>query len=132
MTGFPALPHAPVSWGELLDKITILEIKREKLTRQAALDNVNKELSLLRALAAPVFAARAEIAPLLTRLKAINQTLWDLEERIRAKDDSGAHDAEFVTLARSIYKTNDGRAALKKEINLGLGSELIEEKNYKR
>jgi hypothetical protein len=123
-------PHVPVSWGELLDKITILQIKRERLTG-AALANVTRELDALSVLAGPVLAGDEAARTLMARLKALNETLWDIEDRIRAKEAAGLFDADFVALARSVYQRNDERAALKRELNRHLGSELVEEKSYK-
>ena len=123
-------PFIPVSWGELIDKIAILEIKRARLEDEAALANVTRELDALGAIAAPILADHA-VTGLTARLKAVNETLWDLEIGVRAKEKAGIFDAEFVTLARTIYKRNDERAALKRQLNLELGSELVEEKSYK-
>jgi hypothetical protein len=124
-------PHVPISWGELVDKITILEIKREKLASEASLANVGKELALLRAIAEPVLAD-AGTKDLAARLKTLNQALWEIEDRIRAKEAAGRFDQEFVELARMVYRRNDERGALKREINLRLASELVEEKSYTR
>ncbi len=125
-----AQPSVPVSWGELIDKVTILEIKSEKLQSVAALANVRHELALLQALVAPVVAESDEVAELKSRLKAINEKLWDIEDRIREKEASAEFDAEFIALARSVYKTNDERSALKKRINAQLRSTITEEKSY--
>jgi hypothetical protein len=124
-------PLIPVSWGELIDKITILEIKRVRLEGDAVLANVGRELAALKAIAAPVLGDDKAASHLMTRLKALNQTLWDLEIGVRARESANRLDAEFVELARAIYRHNDERAALKRQLNLQLGSELIEEKNYK-
>jgi hypothetical protein len=124
-------PHIPVSWGELLDKITILEIKRERLTGEVALANVGRELEALHAIAAPVLADDATARDLTARLKVLNEALWDIEDRIRDKEAAGTFDADFVALARAVYKRNDERAGLKKQLNLQLGSGLVEEKGYK-
>ena len=122
------LPLAPVSWGELIDKITILEIKCARLTSPGAIANAAKELALLRAIAAPVLAETRELT---ARLKSLNENLWEIEDKIRDKEAAGSFDADFIALARSVYRTNDERGALKKQINLLLKSELIEEKGYK-
>jgi phenylalanyl-tRNA synthetase alpha subunit len=124
-------PLIPVSWGELIDKITILEIKRVRLRGEAVLANVSRELKALSAIAAPVLAEDETASHLMARLKALNETLWNIEIGVRAKEAANRFDAEFVELARTIYKRNDERAALKRQLNLQLGSELIEEKNYK-
>ncbi len=124
------MPHIPVSWGELIDKITILEIKSARLTGDAALANVVRELALLRAIAEPVLTADAETAGLASRLKNLNEKLWELEDHIRGKDAVGEFDAEFIALARAIHRDNDARSVLKRQISLRLASELIEEKSY--
>jgi hypothetical protein len=124
-------PLIPVSWGELIDKIAILEIKRARLGNKAALANVGRELEALSAIAAPVLADNETARQLMVRLKVLNEILWDIEISVRAKEAANRFDAEFVELARAIYKRNDERAALKRQLNLHLGSELIEEKNYK-
>ena len=121
------VPHVPISWGELLDKITILQIKTERLPTQNARDNAAKELGLLQDIAAPVLA---RAATLLARLKALNEALWEIEDRIREHERRGHFDAEFIELARSVYKHNDQRGRIKREINLALGSEQAEEKSY--
>ena len=124
-------PYIPVSWGELLDKITILEIKRERLTSEAALANVGRELEALCAIAAPGLAGDAIARDLTAKLKVLNETLWDIEDRIRDEEAANAFDADFVALARAVYKRNDERATLKKQLNRQLGSGLVEEKGYK-
>jgi hypothetical protein len=119
-----------VSPGEFLDKLTILEIKSERITDPAKLENVNRELDHLRAIwnASPI--ARTDVSATTGQLKAVNLELWEIEDRIRAKEADGSFDDEFVELARSVYLTNDRRAALKRKLNLDLGAELIEEKSY--
>jgi hypothetical protein len=123
-------PLIPVSWGELIDKITILEIKRARLWGEAVLANVGRELEALSAIAAPALAEDETARHLMAQLKVLNETLWDIEIGVRAKEATNSFGAEFVELARAIYKRNDERAALKRQLNLRLGSELIEEKNY--
>ena len=122
------IPHAPISWGELLDKITILQIKTERLPTQPARANAAKELGLLQDIAA---SALVRAGGLLAQLKALNEDLWDIEDQIREHERRGEFDAGFIALARSVYKRNDERGRIKREINLALGSELIEEKSYK-
>jgi hypothetical protein len=124
-------PLIPVSWGELIDKITILEIKHARLGGEAVLANVGRELEALSAIAAPVLAEDETARHLMVRLKVLNEMLWDIEIGVRAKEAANRFDAEFVELARAVYKRNDERAALKRQLNLHLGSGLIEEKNYK-
>lgn len=122
-------PHVPVSWGELLDKITILEIKRERITGAAAAANVACELAALWRIGAEALA-REGVAPLLTALKAVNEELWQVEDAIREEEARGRFGAEFIGLARAVYQRNDRRAALKRAINDLLRSELVEEKSY--
>jgi hypothetical protein len=124
-----AIPSVPVSWGELLDKITILEIKRARIGRPDALRNVETEHRLLCDAAAKVLDIDG-VAPLVQRLKRINETLWEVEDAIREHESDTRFDTTFVALARSVYKTNDERAALKRQLNALLHSELIEEKSY--
>ena len=131
MTTKTTTPHVPVSWGELIDKITILEIKRDRLESESALANVRRELDALRVMTDPVLAADAEAAAITAKLKTVNETLWDIEDRIRGKEAARAFDEEFIDLARAVYKRNDERATLKKQLNLKLASELVEEKSYK-
>jgi hypothetical protein len=125
-----SIPYVPISWGELIDKVTILEIKAQRLKDVAARANVGRELTLLRAVAAPVLED-TRIASLTNRLRDQNEALWDIEDRIRDKERAGTFDAEFIALARSVYQSNDRRGALKREINLTLASGLIEEKSYR-
>ena len=120
----------PTSPGEFLDKLTILEIKSERITDPDKLENVGRELGLLRrAWKVSPLAAR-DVTTLVAELKAVNILLWEIEDRIREKEAARTFDAGFIELARSVYRTNDRRAALKRELNLALGSELIEEKSY--
>src|SRR5205085_11276572 len=116
--------------GEFLDKLTILEIKAERMTDPAKLANVRRELEHLRAVWAASTLASRDVSALVGRLRHANETLWDIEDRIRHKESAGAFDAEVVELARSVYRTNDERAAIKRELNLALGSDLLEEKSY--
>lgn len=125
-----ASPSIPVSWGELLDKVTILEIKCARIARPEARANVAREYALLRAIAADVMR-RPGVASLLGELKAVNEELWDIEDDIREKEAEAQFGPDFISLARSVYKRNDRRADLKRAINLRLCSDLIEEKSYK-
>lgn len=120
----------PVSFGELLDKIAILQIKSERMTDAAKLANVRNELSALDATWAAHPAATQDIAELRRQLKAVNERLWVIEDDIRLKEQAQAFDAEFIRLARSVYVENDERARIKKQINLALGSTYVEEKSY--
>jgi Family of unknown function (DUF6165) len=123
------VPHVPTSWGEVIDKITILEIKVARLPTEAARGNAARELELLAGIAAPILA-KAQTAGQAARLKVLNETLWDIEDRIREHERAGDFGAAFVELARAVYHRNDERGAVKRELNLTLGSALIEEKSY--
>lgn len=120
----------PVSFGELLDKISILQIKSERITDVAKLANVRKELSALEQTWMAHPAAVKDVARLRAQLKAVNERLWEIEDRIRLKEKAQAFDEEFIGLARSVYFENDTRARIKKDINLALGSAYVEEKSY--
>ena len=120
----------PVSYGELIDKITILEIKAANIRDEAKRANVRTELDLLNATWHAHPAAQTDIATERAQLKAVNETLWDIEDRIRLKEKAQAFDTEFIELARAVYFRNDERAAFKRAINLKLGSTLVEEKSY--
>jgi hypothetical protein len=122
--------QAPVSFGELLDKIAILQIKSERMSDPAKLANVRKELDALDRTWAAHPASRTDIAGLRAALKAVNERLWVIEDDIRLKEKAQAFDAEFVRLARAVYFENDERAKIKKDINLALGSAYVEEKSY--
>ena len=124
-------PYVPISWGELIDKISILEIKILKITSSEASANVKKELKLLSDI---VEIEKNEVAinDLKNELANINQQLWEVEDKIREKELSKQFDDLFIELARSVYKLNDIRAKIKKDINLLLQSELIEEKSYQK
>lgn len=122
--------QVPVSFGELLDKLSILQIKSERMQDAGKLANVRRELSALEKtwLAHP--AAGRDVVRLRAQLKAVNERLWEIEDEIRLKEKAGRFDEEFVRLARSVYFENDERARIKKEINLALGSSFVEEKSY--
>jgi len=96
-------PKIPISWGELIDKITILEIKAERLNSPAATRNVRHELTVLTSVARKVLRQRKDVQVLKQRLKAVNDTLWDIEDKIRAKEATKSFDQEFIELARSVY-----------------------------
>ena len=125
-----SLISAPVSHGELIDKITILEIKSERIADAAKLANVREELRLLNELWQHDAASQADISGERAELKRINEALWEIEDEIRVKERNHAFDARFIELARAVYHTNDKRAAVKRAINLKLGSRLVEEKSY--
>ncbi len=120
----------PVSFGELLDKIAILQIKSERMTEPAKLANVRNELAALERTWAAHPAAGQDIATLRAELKAVNERLWVIEDDIRLKEKAQAFDDAFIQLARSVYFQNDIRARVKKDINLALGSAYVEEKSY--
>jgi tetratricopeptide (TPR) repeat protein len=124
------IPRVPISWGELIDKITILEIKCARIVNEAALANVRRELSLLSEIGGAQIQA-PEALNLTSKLRRVNEDLWEIEDRIRDKELTKEFDADFIGLARSVYKRNDERAAIKREINILLASEIIEEKSYK-
>lgn len=127
------LIQAPISLGELIDKITILEIKAVNIGDEAKLKNVNHELNVLNQKIDELLDAegQAKLAPLKKALKEINQELWVIEDDIRDCEYVKDFGDKFIQLARAVYVTNDKRASAKKEINLAFGSELIEEKSYK-
>ena len=121
----------PVSWGEVIDKITILEIKSERLTDTRKIANVRKELDLLRAIREREFPGHANLAALAQKLKSVNETLWTVEDEIRDCERNKDFGPDFVELARSVYRTNDRRSALKRVINERAGSTIVEEKSYR-
>ena len=123
-------PSVPISWGELIDKITILEIKSELLSSASARENAKKELSRLVAIWEPVERENRNAAGLKVALKHTNKTLWQIEDDIREKEAQKCFDDEFIALARAVYKTNDERARIKRQINTLLKSEIVEEKQY--
>ena len=122
---------APVSPGEFLDKTTILEIKLARIPDAGKRANVARELELLRAEWARSRFASADVAAQVAALHEVNEALWEIEDRIREKEKAQAFDEEFVELARAVYRTNDRRAAIKREINVALASDLVEEKSYR-
>lgn len=124
--------ETPIPTGELIDKITILEIKAERIADAASNANVRRELHLLSARRDAVLPPDPALIALADRLKAINEKLWELEDAIRDCERQGNFGADFVAVARAVYRTNDERAAVKREINLATGSTLIEEKSYAR
>ncbi|MEI4516336.1 MULTISPECIES: DUF6165 family protein [unclassified Stenotrophomonas] len=123
--------QVPVSFGELLDKISILQIKSERIGDPAKLANIRTELSALEKTWMGHPAGVKDIVKLRAELKEINEQLWEIEDNVRLKDKAKAFDDEFIALARSVYQKNDQRARIKKDINLALGSVYVEEKSYK-
>ena len=119
-----------ISVGELLDKITILEIKSERMKDPKKLANVRIELKLLQDSWAAAVTDDEVIRDLHIQLKEINETLWEIEDNIRDKERQKAFDQEFTNLARAVYITNDHRSEVKKKLNLHLGSQIVEEKSY--
>jgi uncharacterized protein YukE len=122
--------EVPVSPGEVLDKITILEIKSERISDAGKLANVKRELELLQAAWLSSVKQDETVRRIHDNLKTINEALWDIEDDIRDKERAREFDEVFIKLARSVYVTNDQRANAKKELNIYLGSEIVEEKSY--
>jgi hypothetical protein len=121
---------APIGFGELIDKITILQIKAERIGDPGKRANVARELALLEALRDGL-PPTAGLDALAGELKAVNEALWEIEDAIRDCEREGDFGPRFVELARSVYRTNDRRAALKREIDRLLGSTIVEEKSYR-
>ncbi|HAG74525.1 MAG TPA: hypothetical protein DCL53_03540 [Thauera sp.] len=119
-----------VGAGELIDKITILKIKAERMADPGKLKNVNHELSVLSTACAQNLAATPELARLEAELQAVNEALWVIEDDIRACEAARDFGAKFIELARSVYIQNDKRAVIKKQINEHCGSSIVEEKSY--
>ena len=125
-----SLISAPVSYGELLDKIAILQIKSERMSDPAKIANVRRELDALDAGWSAHPASQQDISGLRAQLKTVNERLWVIEDDIRICEKRHDFGAEFIRLARAVYFENDERARIKREINLALGSALVEEKSY--
>jgi hypothetical protein len=122
--------EVPISVGELVDKVTILEIKSEKIEDAGKRANIRRELDALAGVLKPLLAATPDLAPLKAELRTINETLWRIEDDIRDCERRRDFGPAFVALARSVYQTNDRRAATKRKIDELTGSELVEEKSY--
>ena len=122
--------QVPVSVGEVLDKITILQIKLAHISDAAKRANIQNELDALLPLVASDAFTTDQMQALMAELKSVNEALWDIEDDIREKEAAESFDAEFIRLARAVYRTNDKRAEIKKQINLATGSALVEEKSY--
>lgn len=116
--------------GELLDKLTILQIKAARIEDPAKLANIRHELTVLDACRAEHVPPNEEIEGLIDALRAVNEALWDIEDEIRLCEAASDFGPRFIALARSVYETNDQRAAIKKQINLALDASIIEEKSY--
>lgn len=119
-----------ISFGELIDKITILEIKAARVSDAAKLAHVRHELEVLLVVWAPLASAHPEVEAVRADLKTVNETLWEIEDDIRALEAAQRFDAEFIRLARAVYQTNDRRFALKSRINALLDSGVVEQKQY--
>ncbi len=122
----------PISPGELLDKITILRIKASRMRDAAKVANVRLELELLERTWRESGSATPEVAADEQALQAVNERLWDIEDRIREQEQARAFGEKFIELARAVYIENDERAAIKKRVNLKLGSRIVEEKSYQQ
>ena len=122
--------QVPVSVGEVLDKITILQIKLAHISDAAKRANIQNELDALLPLVAGDAFTTDQMQALMAELKSVNEALWDIEDDIREKEAAKSFDTEFIRLARAVYITNDKRAEIKKQINLATGSALVEEKSY--
>ena len=122
--------NVPISWGDLVDKITILEIKMDRIHDEKKRDNIDKELQALKIVIDQGCKGPEKIKQVKAKLRAVNEQLWDIEDDIRKCEKEKDFSQRFIDLARSVYMSNDQRAALKREINIILKSELIEEKSY--
>ena len=129
-SGSPRVITIEVSPAELLDKISILEIKSERISDSEKLANVRHELDILRQVRQSDLPRTNGLSKLERNLKSINETLWDIEDQIRTCDAQNDFGATFIKLAQSVYRENDHRATVKKEINLLLGASIVEEKSY--
>ena len=118
------------SIGEFFDKITILEIKKERISDVQKLVNINNELDALNALLDDLPFSRTDVEKEVAELKSINEELWVIEDDIRDKESQKSFDQAFIELARSVYFTNDRRSDVKRDINIKLGSDFVEEKSY--
>ena len=124
------LVFVPTSFGELIDKITILRIKSERIENGEKLQNIMSELKMLEEIKGESIPSSIDIQDEFVQLKKTNETLWDIEDHIRAKENRKEFDGEFIQLARSVYIENDRRAGIKRRINQKLGSSILEEKSY--
>jgi len=124
-------PVSPISWGEYIDKLTILEIKSERISEPKALTNVLTELSRLFSSADGRWLSNGQLLGCKARLRKVNEALWQIEDDIRDKEAQQEFDQNFIQLARSVYQRNDERAAIKREINTLMKSDFSEQKLYK-
>ena len=120
----------PVSVGELIDKITILRIKSERIANRDQVANVKRELAALEAVSARIACDAAVLAQCTADLKRVNEALWEIEDAIRECEAGGDFGPRFIELARSVYRQNDERARLKRKLNVAAGSRYVEEKSY--
>lgn len=121
-----------ISIGEFFDKVTILEIKKERITAADKLVNINNELDALNGLLESLAFTRDDVSSEVAELKLINESLWVIEDDIRDKESKKQFDEKFIELARAVYITNDKRSDVKRQINLKLGSSFVEEKSYEQ
>jgi hypothetical protein len=126
----PSLIHVPISAGELVDKITILEIKNARIADEAKLRNIRQELTLLQGIQRQTLPASAQLQALQQALQDVNTRLWDIEDEVRIRGAEEPVSARFIELARAVYVRNDERFQLKRQINELVGSPLREEKSY--
>ena len=122
--------NVEISIGEFFDKITILEIKKERISNAEKLVNINNELDGLNALLQKLPFTRDDVAGEVSELKKINEALWEIEDDIRDQESQKAFGERFIELARAVYITNDKRSDIKRDINIKLGSDFVEEKSY--
>ena len=122
--------NVPISLGELLDKISILEIKNEKIKDENKLNNITKELISLKKTLELLDLNNKELKPLYDKLKEINLKLWNVEDDIRILEKEGKFEEKFIQLARNVYITNDQRFEIKNQINISFNSDFVEEKSY--
>ena len=122
--------NVPISLGELLDKISILEIKNEKIKDEKKLNNVSKELTSLKKTLELLNLNSKDLKPLYDKLKEINLKLWNIEDDIRILEKEGKFEEKFIQLARNVYITNDQRFEIKNQINISFNSDFVEEKSY--
>lgn len=124
--------NVEISIGEFFDKVTILEIKKERISDEAKLVNVNNELDALNLLLRSLSFSRADVENEIKELKEINEKIWVIEDDIRDKEAAKEFDERFIELGRAVYFTNDRRAEVKRLINQKLGSDFVEEKSYQK
>ena len=121
-----------ISDGEILDKFSILNIKQKKIIDQNKLININNEINSLQNISLKIILSNSRIEIFYAELTKINEKIWTIEDNIRKKEKLQQFDSEFIELARSVYRTNDQRANIKKQINIISESNLIEEKSYEQ